>query len=55
MQDLNGTIPASSGSVLTEAVAINNQGLIVAIGRDDDGGGDEHEFPISVFLLVPAP
>jgi probable HAF family extracellular repeat protein len=39
MQDLNSLIPASSGFVLTEAVAINEQGLIVAIGSDDDHGG----------------
>ncbi len=39
MQDLNTLIPASSGFVLAEAVAINDQGLIVAIGSDDDHGG----------------
>ena len=39
MQDLNRLIPAASGFVLTEAVAINDQGLIVALGHDHDHGG----------------
>jgi probable HAF family extracellular repeat protein len=39
MQDLNSLIPAASGFVVTEAVAINDQGLIVALGHDDDHGG----------------
>jgi probable HAF family extracellular repeat protein len=62
MQDLNTLLtPAASGFVLTEAVAIDDQGRIVAIGRDDHHGGgaqehdDDHEAPIRVFLLVPAP
>lgn len=60
MQDLNALIPAGRGFVLTEAVSINNRGLILAIGHSDDGAGVEpghepggHEAPTRVFLLVP--
>jgi probable HAF family extracellular repeat protein len=60
MRDLNTLLAATGGFVLTEAVAVNNRGTILAIGRDDTGEGpghghDAHEFPIRVFLLIPLP
>jgi hypothetical protein len=66
MRDLNTlVVPLASGLVLTDAVAINDQGRIVAIGRDDPHGGvhqheheDPHkaaEAPIRIFLLIPVP
>src|SRR6266545_5119175 len=54
MQDLNDAIPAGSGVVLVAAVAINNPGVIFAIGHDDDGSdGHDHEAPVRVLMLVP--
>lgn len=53
MQDLNALVTAS-GVVLTRAVGINNAGMIVALGRDAEVGGEhghDHEMPIRVFLL----
>jgi probable HAF family extracellular repeat protein len=56
MQDLNTMIPAGNDFILFEAVGVNDLGMILAIGRDDDGQGHPHgyhEFPTRVFLLVP--
>ena len=60
MQDLNTLISASKNLVLIEAVSINNQGVILATGHDEEGDGTEHghghgghEAPTRVFLLVP--
>jgi uncharacterized membrane protein len=62
MQDLNSLIPPSP-FVLTQAVAINNAGMILATGHDpapttattDAHSHDEaHELPVRVFLLVRA-
>jgi probable HAF family extracellular repeat protein len=60
MRDLNTLVPSGGGFVLVQAVAINNHGTILALGRDDTGAGpdhghDAHEFPIRVFLLRPQP
>ena len=63
MQDLNALlVPPAAGFVLSEAVAINNRGRIVAIGRDSHQGHGagmhdvvHDEAPIRVFFLVPAP
>jgi probable HAF family extracellular repeat protein len=56
MRDLNGLIPPS-GVILTRANSINHRGLIVAVGRDDDGSGhhDHRQTPVRVILLVPLP
>jgi probable HAF family extracellular repeat protein len=59
-QDLNGLVTGLTGVVLTHAVAINNPGVILAIGHDDTGHGtgdahEDHELPLRVFLLLPAP
>jgi uncharacterized membrane protein len=59
-QDLNDLVTGLTGVVLTHAVAINNLGAIVAVGRDDTGQGvdhahDAHEHPVRVFLLLPTP
>ncbi len=56
--DLNTTIPTGGGFVLMEAVAINQLGVIVALGQDDHGHGLDHgdhhpEAPTRVFLLTP--
>jgi probable HAF family extracellular repeat protein len=60
LQDLNTLIAASKNLVLIEAIAIDNQGVILAIGHDEQGDGSEHgsghgghEAPTRVFLLVP--
>jgi probable HAF family extracellular repeat protein len=56
MQDLNSLIPAGSDFVLTEAVSVNNSGVILAVGRDDHSeheGVHDHDLPKRVFLLVP--
>jgi probable HAF family extracellular repeat protein len=56
--DLNTTIPPGGGFVLMEAVAINQLGVIIALGQDDHGHGLDHEHrhpeaPTRVFLLIP--
>lgn len=63
MQDLNSLIPASP-FVLTQAVGINNAGMILATGHDATAGttaatgahthDEAHELPVRVFLLVRA-
>ncbi len=63
MQDLNDLLRSRSGFALTQAVAINAQGLILAIGYDEvtdtaDATGQEHvhedhELPLRIFRLVP--
>ncbi len=58
MWDLNQLIPAGSNFVLTEAVSINNQGQILAIGQTGKAmSKQEHdhsreEEPTRVFLLT---
>jgi probable HAF family extracellular repeat protein len=68
MHDLNALIPAASGIVLVEAVAINEQGQIIALGHDYDPArqaqhghhGDHADnplgraAPVRVFRLDPA-
>lgn len=54
LQDLNSLIPPSP-FVLTNAVGINNAGMIIATGHDVAAGhahDDTHELPIRVFLLI---
>jgi probable HAF family extracellular repeat protein len=60
LQDLNTLISASKNLVLVEAVSIDDQGVILATGHDEEGDGSEHgrghgghEAPTRVFLLVP--
>ena len=57
LRDLNDFVLQPSTFVLVEAVAINNSGTILAIGRDatldPHDEHDAHELPIRVFLLVP--
>ena len=36
MQDLNSLLTSRSGFILTQAVSINSQGIILAIGQNDD-------------------
>jgi probable HAF family extracellular repeat protein len=55
-QDLNNLIDPSP-FVLTTAIGINNNGMIVAIGHDAGNAAgaeeqEEHEAPIRVFLLI---
>ena len=52
MQDLNSLLTSRSGFVLTQAVSINSQGVILAIGQNDDFS---HEKPLRIFMLVPTP
>jgi probable HAF family extracellular repeat protein len=54
MQDLNSLLISRSGFVLTQAVSINSQGIILAIGQNDDSL-HTHEKPLRVFMLVPTP
>jgi probable HAF family extracellular repeat protein len=58
MQDLNGLIASSSPFLLQEAVSINDQGQIVALGIEGGRGHHDHNrhgraVPVRVFLLVP--
>jgi probable HAF family extracellular repeat protein len=56
MENLNSLIPAGSDFGLSEAVAVNDQGTILAVGYDDDGHADahgNHEAPARIFLLTP--
>ena len=54
MQDLNSLLISRSGFILTQAVSINSQGIILAIGQNDDSL-QTHEEPLRVFMLVPTP
>ena len=54
MQDLNSLLTSRSGFVLTQAVSINSQGTILAIGQNDDSH-QTHEKPLRIFILVPTP
>ena len=54
MQDLNSLLTSRSGFVLTQAVSINSQGIILAIGQNDDSHLT-HEKPLRIFMLVPTP
>jgi probable HAF family extracellular repeat protein len=54
MQDLNSLLTSRSGFVLTQAVSINSQGIILAIGQNDDSQ-ITHEKPLRIFMLVPTP
>ena len=54
MQDLNSLLTSRSGFVLTQAVSINSQGIILAIGENDDSL-QSHEKPLRIFMLVPTP
>jgi probable HAF family extracellular repeat protein len=54
MQDLNSLLISRSGFILTQAVSINSQGIILAIGQNDDSL-QTHEKPLRVFMLVPTP
>ncbi len=56
MQDLNDLLTSRAGFVLTQAVAVNAQGVILAIGEDEVAGEEEHhELPTRIFQLVPVP
>jgi probable HAF family extracellular repeat protein len=61
MQDLNGLVTSRFGFVLTHAVAISAQGVIVAVGVDEATtpeqrhDHDDHELPLRIFRLVPVP
>ena len=52
MQDLNSLLISRSGFILTQAVSINSQGVILAVGENDD---PDHEKPLRIFMLVPTP
>ena len=61
MQDLNELLTSRFGFVLTHAVAISAQGVIVAIGVDEATSAeqghdhDAHDLPLQIFRLVPVP
>jgi len=61
MQDLNGLLTSRVGFVLTHAVAISAQGVIVAVGVDEATtpeqrhDHDDHELPLRIFRLVRVP
>jgi probable HAF family extracellular repeat protein len=54
MQDLNSLLTLRSGFILTQAVSINSQGIILAVGQNDDTS-QTHEKPLRIFMLVPTP
>ena len=51
MQDLNSLLTSRSGFVLTQAVSISRQGIILAVGENDDSH-HTHETPLRIFILV---
>lgn len=58
MRNLNDLVADRSGYVLTQAVSINDRGVILALGQEqvaeEEGHShDLHELPIQVFLLRP--
>jgi probable HAF family extracellular repeat protein len=62
MQNLNKLVPTLAGFVLTDALAINGKGVILAIGQEETDHVEEeghahdlHELPVHVFLLRPQP
>ncbi len=61
MQDLNELLTSRFGFVLTHAVAISAEGVIVAIGVDEATSGeqghdhDAHDLPLRIFRLVSVP
>ena len=61
MQDLNELLTSRFGFVLTHAVAISAEGVIVAIGVDEATGAeqghdhDAHDLPLRIFRLVSVP
>ena len=61
MQDLNELLTSRFGFVLTHAVAISAEGVIVAIGVDEATSAeqghdhDAHDLPLRIFRLVPVP
>jgi probable HAF family extracellular repeat protein len=61
MQDLNTLLGAGAGLVLAEALAINDLGMILAIGHEHHaaaahkGGEHQHDLPVRIVLLVPVP
>ena len=61
MQDLNELLTSRSGFVLTHAVAISAEGVIVAIGVDEATSAeqghdhDAHDLPLRIFRLVSVP
>ncbi|MGH2488449.1 MAG: hypothetical protein ACRDFR_02355, partial [Candidatus Limnocylindria bacterium] len=61
MQDLNELLTSRFGFVLTHAVAISAQGVIIAIGVDEATSAehghdhDDHELPLRIFRLVRVP
>ena len=52
MQDLNNLLTSRSGFVLTQAVSISRQGIILAVGVNDDSH-HTHEAPLRIFILRP--
>ncbi|MGH8584644.1 MAG: hypothetical protein ACREWE_00115, partial [Gammaproteobacteria bacterium] len=61
MQDLNELLTSRFGFVLTHAVAISAEGVIVAIGVDEATSAeqghhhDAHDLPLRIFRLVSVP
>jgi hypothetical protein len=59
MRDLNTLIPSGADFVLTEAVGVNDHGVIAALGHDAvgglTGGAHNHNLPVRTFLLLPTP
>lgn len=50
-QDLTTLSPVPQGTVLMQAVGINDRGDVVAVGRDRNDPHGTHEGPVRVFLL----
>ena len=61
MQNLNDLMASSSGFVLTQALAINARGVILAVGEEqvehltEEHPHDLHEVAVHVFLVRPEP
>jgi probable HAF family extracellular repeat protein len=53
MLDLNDLIPADLNLLIVAAVGINDNGQIVAFGGDR--ATYDHDSPITIYLLTPAP
>jgi hypothetical protein len=57
MQDLNTLVAAGAPYAITQAVAVNRRGVILAVGHGTAHGApdhNDHETAFHVLLLIPS-